>query len=251
MVKTKYIPLHVPIRAVDVLIRQGGYQDLIKKHFLINRLFPRWPLKPKKVNANKQFMNAILERRIDKVNQLADVILKLAPENTRSILDIGCGLGLVDLVLYRRINPSPDVYLLDKNNEHKSLSPVRGGYNQRFIFTADLDLTRDIFAQNGTATEQVHYIDTENNAIASLPKIDLILSITSWGFHYPIETYWEGVREIVHDKSVLFIDLRKETSGFDFLKDRFSHNCILDETETLIRAIFSYSECNNSGAKPY
>ena len=158
MAKTDYASLDLPTRIVEVLIRQGGYQDLIKKYFLINRFFPRWPLKPEKVYASKQFVEALLKHRIDKVNQLADIILKSAPENTRSILDIGCGLGFVDLVLYKRINPSPDIYLLDKNNEHMPLSPVRGGYNQRFIFTADLNLTRDIFSRNGAKSEQVHFL---------------------------------------------------------------------------------------------
>ena len=79
-----------------------------------------------------------------------------------------------------------------------------------------------------------------------MPDIDLILSITSWGFHYPIEIYWEGVREIVHDRSVLFIDLRKKTNGFDFLKDKFSHNYIIVETKTLMRAVFSNSEFSNA-----
>lgn len=249
MAKTEYIPLQLPVRAVDVLIRQGGYQDLVKKHFLINRFFPSWPLKPKKVHANRQFVGALLQRRIDSVNQLANVILKSAPENTHSILDIGCGLGLDDIVLYKRINPSPEVYLLDKTNEHEPLSPVPGGFHQRFTFTAELKLTRDIFEQNGVKMEQLHFVDPDNNALAALPKIDLIISITSWGFHYPIDTYWEGVQKIIHDKSVLFLDLRKKTKGFEFLKDKFSHNRIINETETIIRAAFSNSELKDPTAK--
>jgi SAM-dependent methyltransferase len=180
-----------------------------------------------------------LRRRVDKVNQLVDVILKSTPKNIGSILDIGCGLGLVDLVLYKRTDPAPDLYLLDKDNERESLSPVRGGFHKRFTFTADLDLTRDIFAQNGARIEQVNFVEPDNSAIVSLPKMDLILSITSWGFHYPIETYWDGVRNIVHDGTTLFIDLRKRTNGFDFLKSKFSHNQIIDETETYFRVAFS------------
>jgi SAM-dependent methyltransferase len=237
--KTKHVPLDLPVTAVDVLVRQGGYQDLVKKHFLINRFFPHWPLNPTQLHANKAFVNALLQRRIDKVNQLADAILGATSENIASILDIGCGLGLVDLVLYKRISPSPDVYLLDKNNEHKSLSPVSGGFNQRFIFTADLDLARDIFETNGVKTEQLHFVEPDNNAIASLPKVDLILSITAWGFHFPIEMYWEGVQRILHNKSVIFIDLRKKTNSYSFLKDRFGHSSIVDETETCIQAVFS------------
>lgn len=239
MTETEDIPLHVPIRAVDVLMRQGGYQDLVKKHFPVNRFFPWWSLKSEKVHANNQFVTALLQQRIARVNQVANVILKSVPHNVRSILDIGCGLGLVDLVLYKRLNPSPDVYLLDKNNEYRPLSPVPGGFHQRFIFTADLELTHEIYSQNGVRMEQLHFVNPDNSAVASLPKLDLILSITSWGFHYPIETYWEGVQRIIHDKSVLFIDLRKKTNGFDFLKDRFVHSRVIDEKETYIRAAFS------------
>lgn len=239
---THIYDLTLPDRAVDVLIRQGGYDDIIKKHFFIKRIFPRWPLKPNKVHGNKEFVKSLLSHRIKAANQHTDVILKYVPSNIKSVLDIGCGLGLVDLVLYKRIKPSPDVYLLDKDNEHQSLRSVKGGFHQRYIFTADLALTRDFFIQNGVKNDQIHFVDSSINALASLPKIDLILSITSWGFHYPIETYWEGVRKIIHEKSLLFIDLRKGQKGFEFLKMNFDYHCIVKETDTLIRACFSDSQ---------
>ena len=234
--------LNLPDRAVDVLIRQGGYDDIIKKYFFIKRIFPRWPIKPNKVHGNKDFVKSLLSHRIEAVNQHADVILKYVPKNIKSIIDIGCGLGLVDLALYKRIKPSPDIYLLDKDNEHQSLKSVRGGFHQRYIFTADLALTRDIFIQNGVKNDQIHFVDPSTSAIASLPKIDLILSITSWGFHYPIETYWEGVQKIIHEKSLLFIDLRKSQNGFEFLKEKFLYHCIVKETGSLIRAFFSHAQ---------
>jgi len=237
--------INLPDRAVDVLIRQGGYHDLIKKHFFITRLFPWWPLRPGKVHSKRKFVDSLLKHRLERVSHHADVILEYAPENTSSILDIGCGLGLVDLVLYKRIKPSPDVYLLDKANECKSLRPVSGGYHHRYIFTADLDLSRNIFEQNGARKEQVHFVEPDNDSIASLPKIDLILSFTSWGFHYPIETYWEGVQKILHEKSVIFIDLRKNQNGFVFLKRKLRYHYIAEETDSYIRAFFSHSQLQN------
>lgn len=238
--------LNLPDRAVDILIRQGGYDDIIKKHFFIKRIFPRWPLKPNKVHGNKKFVKSLLSHRSEAVNQHADVILKYVSRNIKSILDIGCGLGLVDIVLYKRIKPYPDIYLLDKDNENQSLNSVRGGFHQRYIFTADLALTRDIFIQNGAKNDQIHFVDPSINGIASLPKIDLILSITSWGFHYPIETYWEGVQKVIHERSLLFIDLRKSQNGFEFLKEKFSYHCIVKETESLIRAFFSHAQLKHS-----
>lgn len=233
--------IDVPDRAVDVLIRQGGYHGLIKKYFWMNRLFPRWPLSSKKVHANKQFLDRLLQHRIESVNHHADLILKYAPQSLRSILDIGCGLGLVDLVLYKRIHPAPDVYLLDKDNEHGSFSSVSGGFHQRYVFTADLGVTRAIFLENGAQEEHVHFVEPDANAVGALQNIDLILSLTSWGFHYPIETYWEGVEKIMHEESVLFIDLRKSQNGFEFLKNKFDYHHIAKETDSFIRAAFSHS----------
>ena len=163
------------------------------------------------------------------------------------ILDVGCGLGLIDLVLYKRIHPAPDVYLVDKDAEHASLSSVGGGFHKSYTFTADLDLTRTIFLQNGTKEKHVHFVEPDTKAVGALPNIDLILSITSWGFHYPIETYWEGVQKIMHEKSVLLIDVRKSQNGFEFLITKFSHQHIAKETDTFIRAAFSQSPFETEG----
>ncbi len=237
-----FINMDVPSDAVSVLIRQGGYQDLIRKYFFLNRFFLRWPLDEKKVLSNHGFVSEFIERKRIEVNEYAASILSCCQGDVASVLDVGAGLGLVDLVLYKKMKSMPSIYLLDKKNEHSPLSPVKGGFKDRYIFTADFDLTRQIFKSNGVDDDKLIFVDPSNSAISKLPKIDLVLSLTSWGFHYPIETYWDSVKEILHDRSVLYIDLRKNKGGFDFLKENFKYYSVVKSTASYDRVAFSDSE---------
>jgi len=47
----------------------------------------------------------------------------------------------------------------------------------------------------------------------------LVISTLSWGFHYPISTYIKSVFNLLNDKGLLILDLRKgETSNEELRK---------------------------------
>lgn len=231
--------LQLPNEAISVLIRQGGSEDLIKKHFWLNRLYSRAPINRKKLWGNGDFISAFFERKIKEVNDYATQILRYAPENFRSVLDVGCGLGLVDLVLYKMRNGEIDCYLLDKTNRDIGLRSVGGGFHKEYIFTADLELSKEIFITNGAKPDKVHLVSPDNEDIGKLENIDLIISLTSWGFHYPIQTYWAGVSQCMSESGVLLLDIRNKTGAFDFLAREFKYHCLIADEETRVRAAFS------------
>lgn len=48
-----------------------------------------------------------------------------------------------------------------------------------------------------------------------------MLSLISWGFHYPVSTYLDRVRELLSDDGVLILDLRRDTGGLEDLRRAF------------------------------
>ena len=89
-------------------------------------------------------------------------------------------------------------------------------------FYNSLNLAKEICINNGLPGQNIIEIyANENNTIEINKKIDLIISNLSWGFHYPIDTYISQVYELMHEKSLLILDVRKNTSGKKRLEEKF------------------------------
>ncbi len=70
-----------------------------------------------------------------------------------------------------------------------------------------------------------HKIIASNVDAGGFPKgnaFDVILSLISWGFHYPVEVYLDDAYDALSDAGVLIIDIRKNTGGKQILSEKFS-----------------------------
>lgn len=100
------------------------------------------------------------------------------PQTVSSIVDIGCGLAGIDVYLKRRY-PNAKLTLLDSDGgkpQYGFKSVCRPYGNRR--------LAETLLAANATAADlwlPAGYPD--------LICADLIISLISWGFHYPLSTY--------------------------------------------------------------
>ena len=119
--------------------------------------------------------SAELERTFEQIKSVA----KTPP---RRVLDIGCGMAGIDVLIGREW-PGCEIHLLDKDG----VSPViNAGYHAKpddFSHYHSFDCALALLADNGV-----------NNQIychQQLPDIefDLVISLLSWGFHYPLTTY--------------------------------------------------------------
>jgi SAM-dependent methyltransferase len=144
------------------------------------------------------------------------------PKRCSSVLDIGCGVGAIDILLYRRYKSKPHLYLLDKTEIHSSL---KYGFQQEGEFYNSMTITENLLIQNGVKKEHIHCLEaTKDNCINTPGDIDLVVSTLAWGFHFPVDTYLDTVYSKLRNGGRLIIDIRRGTNGQKLLKKKFG-NC--------------------------
>lgn len=76
---------------------------------------------------------------------------------------------------------------------------------------------------NGINEAKIHLFEVpSNNQISIDCSFDLVISLISWGFHYPLSQYMDDVYELLNENGALILDLRKKTKDKAILQDRFS-----------------------------
>lgn len=133
------------------------------------------------------------------------------------ILDIGCGIGGVDVLIDRLCEGAAEFYLLDKTQIDK----IYYGMKPRAAFYNDFQLSRQFLAENDVALERVHFVEVGDGRIRSTGQtFDLIFSLISWGFHYPLSTYLEEALSALAPSGVIVLDLRRADGSLETLRSR-------------------------------
>lgn len=101
------------------------------------------------------------------------------PADVESILDIGCGIAGIDVFLKRRY-PKARLELLDGNGDKS----VYGWHPEKPLIYNDRKATEELLEANGFNVDRWHDVGTKEHL-----KADLVISLISWGFHYPLSTY--------------------------------------------------------------
>ena len=82
------------------------------------------------------------------------------PSNLENIMDIGCGLGVINIFLNRLFQTRPNFYLLDKNYiDYKIIY----GFSQNYESYNNLNETKKLLLNNGLKDTQINMIDVEKN----------------------------------------------------------------------------------------
>lgn len=155
-------------------------------------------------------------------------IKKYLPAECSSILDVGCGVAGIDLFLAEHYaDHNVEVILLDKSEISDDLYYL---FERTPAFYNSLSIAKQLLVANGVAEESVTLLEVnDDNTIEVDRKIDLVLSLISWGFHYPVDTYLSQVHELLSDHGVLILDVRKGTNGTDLIAQQFTrYEIILD-----------------------
>jgi SAM-dependent methyltransferase len=156
-------------------------------------------------------------------------IKKFLPDNCSRILDIGCGVAGIDLFLNQHyLNGRVDFYLLDKSRVEKNVYYM---YQSKGAFYNSLRVAREILMNNGIDANQIHLLEAkENNSIDMDKSVDLVLSLISWGFHYPVSIYLDQVYDLLNETGTLILDIRRSTDGLDLLTQKFGEYRVILET---------------------
>lgn len=130
----------------------------------------------------------------------------LLPEGGR-ILDIGCGMAGIDVFLAKHYGKGARITLCDKQGLSKK---INAGFNPRaedFAHYHDFAAAIALLKANKVPFNRIdRCIDLHQDPFPE-DEFDVVISLLSWGFHYPISTYRPK------SAGVVIADIRRGTDG--------------------------------------
>jgi hypothetical protein len=126
----------------------------------------------------------------------------LGERQVERLVDIGCGHAFIDLLFYRRFACPVSLIDIERTEaQHHDFHTRGAGYSS-------LQAARQFLVRNGVP--QI-LVETTNPKHDSLPtaKADVIISLLSAGFHYPISEYTAFALNALEPGGVLIFDARK------------------------------------------
>jgi len=226
--------IKIPKEAIKYIALQRT--DYLKNNFFtrLEKYFPKFKKILLKIKCFL-FQNKI---RLSYKNDLFteyEKIKQFLPTKIESILDIGCGIAGIDILISNHYNNNIKIFLLDKTevekNIHYNFIPIGSFYNslekaKKFLIMNRID-KNNIYLQQAT----------KDNLIMFDEKFDLVISLLSWGFHYPIKTYLQQVKEKMNARGILIMDIRKNTEGEEEIKKMFGNIRIISTSEKIIKIL--------------
>lgn len=154
-----------------------------------------------------------------------------AVETNLNVLDIGCGIAGPECFFI-----DTNIYLLDKTTIDEDL---HYGYQKSGSFYNSLEIAKQNLIANGIKEDRIFLQEAKDNKILfEGVQFDLIFSLISCGFHYPVETYLDQIYERLKDNGALIIDLRIGTDGLKKCQDKFGNSKLIQTSKKYERWLF-------------
>lgn len=118
----------------------------------------------------------------------------------RSVLDIGCGLGVIDVFLARA--GVQEIHLMDGDGSGER----RDDYGADVEAWNDVRLAEQMVRWNAPARTEIYTHQANPNLRVN---VDMIISFKSWGTHYPISVYASLARHCLAEGGLVVLDIRK------------------------------------------
>lgn len=160
-------------------------------------------------------------------------IQKHLPSICWGVLDIGSGLGGIDILLTRHYSDNPPyMHLLDGESDAPRMRRHRETFNS-------MKVARDYLVTNGVRADRFGYFTVGSD---SLPRpYDVVLSLGSWCFHYPPDTYLPLLLSGggLHTDSVIIVDVRAGKPDYEQqLASWLDRVAIIRETPKYTRSVY-------------
>ena len=149
-----------------------------------------------------------------------DSLRPVLPQTVRRILDIGCGLAGIDAALYAHYAVDcPEVHLVDVDRVDRK--PVYG-YHRADETGAyhSWAATLGFLTDHGVPKHRLAIYDADRGEFPGR-QMDLVISLISCGFHYPVQTYLGAILMVLAPAGVCVLDIRKGTDGIERLAAGF------------------------------
>jgi len=184
--------------------------------------------------------SAIKKRFAEQISEEYAQLKAFLPQKISAFLDIGCGIGGMPLMLYRHYHFSQGVegYLLDRTKIAKKL---HYGFGKRGVFYNSLRVAREFLIRNGVDRNQIRLMTAANDFKIPMKSdsVDLVLSLKSWGYHYPVAAYLPEVYRVIRRGGTLIVDIRCGTGGEEELMVLFRDMRVISTDARQIRYAFS------------
>lgn len=159
------------------------------------------------------------------------------PQRCRSVLDIGGGLGGIDLLLVSHYRADLQVCILDGLD----CPPEVQWHNKPFNHAG---VTEDFHQKNGNEHIEVVFPRPKPPR-----KFDLIVSFAAYCFHIHPNDYLDVLRESMHEKTVLIFDVRRtKRDWLEVLVREFGKPLVLKQGEKFVRLAFRCDPSLSSAA---
>jgi len=199
------------------------------KYILFQRTeyLPKWALYlPYKLGVSLAallFSRQVVRRYIEDMRKEYELIAEHVGAPT-SVLDIGSGIGGINVFF------NADICLLDKTTTEDK---IYYHFKDRGAFYNSLDLAQKFVRSHS------NNVVTTYEADGNLPddRYDLILSLQSCGFHYPVDTYLGKAYNKLVAGGAIVLDVRKNTGGYEKVKERFGNVKVILESKKFVRVV--------------
>ncbi|CAK0778934.1 putative Methyltransf_11 domain-containing protein [Azospirillaceae bacterium] len=163
-----------------------------------------------------------------------DILRPHLPKTCNHFIDVGCGLAGIDALIYSHYqNAGPNVTLVDKTGTSK----IYYGYKTEASYYNDLGLSVDFLISNGIEPSKITAINIDQAPFPT-KQADFVLSLMSWGYHYPVETYLNAAFDVLTPGGLLFLDLRENDQLSQVqktIRDVFGDIKIIAQTNKIIK----------------
>jgi hypothetical protein len=123
---------------------------------------------------------------------LYDNIAPHLPDEASTVMDVGCGLGGINVLTAARY-PTATFMLLDKDGSKGSKI---GWHHSADVFGCYNHMEDTVAFLRGRGVKNVlHPCDGVSGSVT----VDVVYSFLSWGFHYPLSTYRIKAKTLIVD----------------------------------------------------
>ena len=171
-----------------------------------------------------------IEKRTEELFQKEiELIKNYLPKKAENIMDIGCGLGIINIFLNKIYNNQPNFFLLDKNRIDKV---IKYGFSSDYESYNDLKETRNLLINNDILPSSINTFDVEKDFQIDT-KIDLVISLKSMGYHYPIDQYLRLFQTCCDENTSFIFDVSEGYYNESLFKKHFESIDIIYEEKSI------------------
>lgn len=148
--------------------------------------------------------NHILYKALDEIRrEFEEIVSYLSAMEIKRIVDIGCGHALIEPYFFQRF--CCDIHLVDiekSSNRHHGFRKTGAGYSSLRSAVTYLE-------NNGVEPRNIRATNPQKTLLSD-QNVDLIISLLSCGFHYPLSEYLPFVKSSLRPGGAFVFDLRRE-----------------------------------------